>query len=175
MIILLNIELTTGIRKYILISFVDLYFYHPLLSWQSPSLIILVVVYVRFNTTFNNISLNLWLLILLVKEIEVPSENHPSASSPYQILSNNAVLNTLNTSQSGNENDNFCGDRRWLFYVAVSPTTIGSLSLLPQSLHTFLYSSFKYMNYKICFYIYNWEKTFHSFSPFESKISENII
>jgi hypothetical protein len=38
-----------------------------------------------FNTTFNNISPISWWSVLLVKETEVPRENHRSATSHWQL------------------------------------------------------------------------------------------
>ena len=47
-----------------------------------------------FNATFNNISVILWRLVLLVEETGVPRENHWPSASDWQILSHNGVLST---------------------------------------------------------------------------------
>ena len=47
-----------------------------------------------FNATFNNISVILWLSILLVEETTVPGESHRPAASHWQTLSQNVVLST---------------------------------------------------------------------------------
>ena len=47
-----------------------------------------------FNATFNNISVILWRLILLVEETRVPGENHRSAASHWQTSSHNVVMST---------------------------------------------------------------------------------
>jgi hypothetical protein len=44
-----------------------------------------------FNATFNNISVILWRLVLLMEEIEVPGENHRPFASHWQTLSQNVV------------------------------------------------------------------------------------
>ena len=44
-----------------------------------------------FNTTFNNISVISWRLILLVEETGVFGENHRPAGSDWEILSDNAT------------------------------------------------------------------------------------
>jgi hypothetical protein len=48
-----------------------------------------------FNVTFNNISVISWQLLLLVKEIGVPGENHPPVASHWQFLSHNVLSNLL--------------------------------------------------------------------------------
>jgi hypothetical protein len=48
-----------------------------------------------FDATFNNISVILWLSVLLVKETGEPGENHRSAASHWQTLSHNVVSSTL--------------------------------------------------------------------------------
>jgi hypothetical protein len=40
-----------------------------------------------FNATFNNISVILWQLVLLLEETGVPGENHRPAASHWQTLS----------------------------------------------------------------------------------------
>jgi hypothetical protein len=47
-----------------------------------------------FNATFNNISVISWQSALLVKETEVPGENHQPAASHWQTLSHNVVSST---------------------------------------------------------------------------------
>ena len=47
-----------------------------------------------FNATFNNISVILWRLVLLVEETGVPRENHWPTASDWQILSHNVVSST---------------------------------------------------------------------------------
>jgi hypothetical protein len=45
-----------------------------------------------FNATFNNISVISWRSLLLVKETEVPGENHRPVASHWQTLSHQVVL-----------------------------------------------------------------------------------
>ena len=47
-----------------------------------------------FNATFNNISVILWRLVLLMEVTGVPRENHWPTASDWQILSHNVVLST---------------------------------------------------------------------------------
>ena len=47
-----------------------------------------------FNTTFNNISVIMWHLVLLVEETRVPRENHKPFTSHSQTLSHNVVSST---------------------------------------------------------------------------------
>jgi hypothetical protein len=47
-----------------------------------------------FNATFNNISVILWRLVLLVEETGVPGENHRPAASHWQTLLHNVVSST---------------------------------------------------------------------------------
>ena len=56
-----------------------------------------------FNATFNNISVILWHLVLLVEETRLPRENHQ------QTLSHNVVSSTLHL--SGIRTCNVSGDR----------------------------------------------------------------
>ena len=63
-----------------------------------------------FNGTFNNISVTLWQLVLLVEESRVPGDNHRPATSHWQTLSDNVVLSTM----SGIRTDNVSVDRHWL-------------------------------------------------------------
>jgi hypothetical protein len=60
-----------------------------------------------FSTTFNNISVISWLLVLLMEETEVPGENHQPAASHWQTLSHNVVHLAL----SGIQSRNISGDR----------------------------------------------------------------
>jgi hypothetical protein len=46
------------------------------------------------NTTFNNISVILWMSDLLAEETGVPWENHWSAASHWQTLAHNVVSST---------------------------------------------------------------------------------
>jgi len=55
-----------------------------------------------FNATFNNISVILWLSLLLVEETGVPGENQHSATSHLQSLSHIVVLNTPRLSSVSN-------------------------------------------------------------------------
>ena len=59
-----------------------------------------------FNATFNNISVISWQLVLLVKEIGGPGENHRPAASHWQTLSHNVVHIAL----SGSRSHNISGD-----------------------------------------------------------------
>jgi hypothetical protein len=47
-----------------------------------------------FNATFNNISVILWRLVLLVEETAVLVENYRPATRHWQTLSHNVVLST---------------------------------------------------------------------------------
>jgi hypothetical protein len=47
-----------------------------------------------FNATFNNISVILWLSVLLAEETGIPGENHRPAASHLQTLSHNVVSGT---------------------------------------------------------------------------------
>ena len=47
-----------------------------------------------FNATFNNISVISWWSVLLLEETRVPGENHRSAASHLQTLSQNVVSST---------------------------------------------------------------------------------
>jgi len=65
-----------------------------------------------FNATFNTISAISWWSVLLVEEIEVPGENHRSATSHWLTLSHNVVSSTPRL--SGIQTHNVSGDRHWL-------------------------------------------------------------
>ena len=54
----------------------------------------MVIMVMVFNTTFNNISVILWLSVLLVEETRVPAENHQTAARHGQMLSHNVVSST---------------------------------------------------------------------------------
>ena len=47
-----------------------------------------------FNTTFYNVSVILWLSVLLVEETRVPGENQRPVASHWQTLSHNVVSST---------------------------------------------------------------------------------
>jgi Gpi18-like mannosyltransferase len=68
------------------------------------------VVYI-YHATFNNISVISSWSVLLVKETEVPGENHPVACH-CQILSHNVVLSTPRL--HGIQAHKISGDRHWL-------------------------------------------------------------
>ena len=63
----------------------------------------------KFNATFNNISVISWRSALLVEDTEVPGTNHRSAASHRQTLSHNVVSSTLR--MSGIRTHNVSGDR----------------------------------------------------------------
>ena len=65
-----------------------------------------------FNTTFNNISVIVWRLVLLVKETGVPGESHQTVASHGRTLSHNVVSNTPRL--SGIRTHNISGDRHRL-------------------------------------------------------------
>ena len=56
-----------------------------------------------FNVIFNNISVILWRLVLLVEETRVPRENHRTEASHWQTLSQNVVSNSPCHEQDSNE------------------------------------------------------------------------
>jgi hypothetical protein len=53
-----------------------------------------VVWFMVFNATFNNISVISWQSVLLLEETGVPGENHWSVASHWQTLSHNVVSST---------------------------------------------------------------------------------
>jgi hypothetical protein len=59
-----------------------------------------------FNVTFNNISVILWQLVLLVEETGVPGEIHRPIANQWQTLSHNAVSSTPHVSD----------DKYWLHW-----------------------------------------------------------
>ena len=63
-----------------------------------------------FNATFSNISQ--WQSALLVEETGVPWENHSSAASHWQTLSQNVVSSTPHL--IGIRTHNLSGDKHWL-------------------------------------------------------------
>ena len=52
----------------------------------------LMVWFVVFNATFNNISIISWQSVLLVEETKLPRENHRPVASHWQTLSHNVIL-----------------------------------------------------------------------------------
>ena len=60
--------------------------------WPSPSMLVMVIVMV-FNTTFNTISVISWWLILLVEET-LPREYHRPAVSHWQTLLHKGISGT---------------------------------------------------------------------------------
>jgi hypothetical protein len=58
-----------------------------------------------FNDIFNNISVILWRLVLLVEEIGVPRENHRHTASYWQTLSHNGVSSTPRPDRDSNSQD----------------------------------------------------------------------
>jgi hypothetical protein len=62
-----------------------------------------------FNATFNNISATSWRSVLLVEETRVPRENHRTAVSHWQTLSQHVVLNK--PLMRGIRTHNVSGDR----------------------------------------------------------------
>jgi hypothetical protein len=79
-----------------------------------------------FTTTFNNISVITWRSVLLVEETGVPGEKHRPVSSRWQTLAH--LLYWVNLAWAGFEL-NVSGDRHWLHYVLINPTTIRSRRL----------------------------------------------
>jgi hypothetical protein len=55
-----------------------------------------------YNTTFNNISVILWHLVLLLEETRVPGENQQPVASHWQTLSHIVVLSTSCHEQDSN-------------------------------------------------------------------------
>ena len=61
--------------------------------------------FIMFNDIFNNISVILWRLVLLVEEIGVPRENHRHTASYWQTLSHNGVSSTPRPDRDSNSQD----------------------------------------------------------------------
>jgi hypothetical protein len=57
-----------------------------------------------FNVTFNNISVILWLSVLLVEETGVPGQNYRPAASQWQPLSHKVVSSTPRHEWDSNSN-----------------------------------------------------------------------
>ena len=74
----------------IVVSQYGVYKNNPLWS-LCCDIILLPVLVMVFNGTFNNISAISWLSVLLVEETGVPRENHRPAASHWQTLSHNVV------------------------------------------------------------------------------------
>ena len=66
----------------------------------------------KLNATFNNISVILWRLVLLMEKTRVPGENHGPVANRWQSLSHNVVSSTPRL--SGIRTHNVSGDRNWL-------------------------------------------------------------
>jgi len=62
----------------------------------------LMVWFMVFDATFNNISVILWRSILLVEDTGVPGENHRPATSHWQTLSHYVVSSTPCHEQGSN-------------------------------------------------------------------------
>jgi hypothetical protein len=68
-----------------------------------------------FNATFNNISVILWLSVLLVEETGVPErKKHRPTVSHWQTLSHNVTCISSTPRLSGIQTHNVSGDRQWL-------------------------------------------------------------
>jgi len=65
-------------------------------SWAThdQNMKMLLVWFMVFNATFNNISVISWWSVLLVEETEVPGENHWHDANVWQTLSHNVVSST---------------------------------------------------------------------------------
>jgi hypothetical protein len=75
----------SDVRRYFWVDFL-------MISYYSIILFVLVMV---LNATFNNISVISWRSVLLVGETRVPWENHWPAASHWQSLSHNVASSTL--------------------------------------------------------------------------------
>ena len=85
---------------------------HSIWSACTKSEVVMVVTFMVFNATFNNISVISWQSVLLVEETEVAGENHPPAISHWQTLSQNVVSSIPRPSTI--RTHNVSGDRHWL-------------------------------------------------------------
>ena len=56
--------------------------------------VVVTVMFIVFNTTFNNISVISWRSVLLVVETGVPLKHHRPVANHWQTLSNNVVSGT---------------------------------------------------------------------------------
>jgi hypothetical protein len=63
---------------------------------ETQKIILMMIISVMvINTTFNKISVILWLSVALVEETGVPEENYWPAASHWQTLLHNVVSSTL--------------------------------------------------------------------------------
>ena len=85
-------------------------------------LVLFLVWFMLFNTTFNNISVISWRSVLLVEETAVPGEKHRTVASHCQTLSHNVMLYREHLAMNGVWTHNLSG----LSQVVVNPTTIRS-------------------------------------------------
>ena len=67
--------------------------YHRKIKFTTK-LQMLMVSFMVFNSTFNNISVISWRPVLLVEETGVPRENHQPVASHSQTLSHNVISST---------------------------------------------------------------------------------
>jgi hypothetical protein len=75
-----------------------------------------------FNATFNNISVISWRSVLLVEETVVTGEKPRPAVSHWKTSSHNVVLSSPRLSRVWTHS--FSGDRHWLNWVVINPTTM---------------------------------------------------
>ena len=81
-----------------------------------------VLGFMVFNATFNNISVISWRSVLLVEETRVPGESHRPVGSHWQTLSHNVVSSTP---QLRWIRTHVSGDRHWYY--------IGSMDMNPET------------------------------------------
>ena len=86
-------------------------FWLPLWHLQTLLIVLMVLVMV-FNATFNNISGISWQSVLLVEKTRIPGENHRPAASHWQTLSHNAVSSAPRLGRI--RTHNVGGDKHWL-------------------------------------------------------------